>query len=200
MKEIFEDAKFGDKFIDEIGNTFRYIGYTYDEDTECEMCVLVLEGSVSFYSFYKDGRNKIGTCCDIVSHKDESDNVSSRISSVLAGADVMEKDLRKRFEEAAIKISCVCPPSGQFGTGNYEPAEFDEDAYKAALKGAEFGYKEAIKAAKEWLSDCIHNEEHISSHPYRDDKIVATFDFDDDKETILSNFERELNKLLEEKI
>lgn len=98
----------------------------------------------------------------------------------------MKKNLHKRLEEAALKISCVCPSSGQFGTGDYEPAEFDEDMYKSALLGAEWGYKEAIKVAKEWLSK-------QTSWDYYDDKPCKLM-----TKEMLADFENDMNKLFKE--
>lgn len=101
----------------------------------------------------------------------------------------MDKDLRKRLEEAARE---------------FEPDAFDEDmilpmregyvvsrirgGFKA---GAEYGYKEAITQAKEWMKKNTFTNKLYGLRP------IQYWDFAT-QEQMLTDFESDMNKLWEE--
>lgn len=88
----------------------------------------------------------------------------------------MNKDLRKRLEEAAKKYA------DEYVVGDVAIIVdlIHEVAKESFLAGAEYGYKEAIEAAKEWMKEHYHLFEHF------------------DKDEVISDFEADMNKLWEE--
>lgn len=102
----------------------------------------------------------------------------------------MEKDLRKRLEEAAKKmLNCNRCLSWVYGECKDKSKC---SLYKNTLAGAEFGYKEAIKVAKEWLEKHANGYVDVGSWNGWGDAPFL------DKDAIAADFETDMNKLLEE--
>lgn len=107
----------------------------------------------------------------------------------------MEKDLRKRFEEAAEKYLEHVVGYDQGIRAN--PYLFDgKQASEIYIAGAEQGYKEAIARAKEWwksyykLPDYYYSETRDVQEKMRDD---YKFDME-----VVADFESYMNKLWED--
>lgn len=94
----------------------------------------------------------------------------------------MNKNLRKRLEEAADNYANNVVAKSLFLREDYVLG-VKEDFYQ----GAEQGYKEAIEQAKEWMKNYFPVE--LDGKNF---ELVS-------RDEILSDFEKAMNKLLEEK-
>ena len=66
--------------------------------------------------------------------------------------------MKEEIREKALSLYTT-PSFGQFGTGDYEPAEVDTECVEAYMKGYQQAETDIIKKADEFIGTFVHPED-----------------------------------------